>query len=125
MQRLLKFALTTSVAAVAIATSQIVSTRAASAADMYGAIATNDDGFWGYAYNYQSEAQAEAVALKKCGKSDCVVRVWFANACGAVAQNDKVIGWGWGDSRAEAEAQAITGCGTGDCKIVTWACTDR
>jgi hypothetical protein len=92
---------------------------------MYGAIATNESGEWGYAYNYTTQAQAEAEALKQCGKSDCEVRVWFANACGAVAENAEIIGWGWGESREEAEAKAITACGRGNCTITTWACTDR
>ncbi len=116
---------TAGLAIAAIAATQVLSATAASASDMYGAIATNEDGAWGYTYNYPSQAQAEAAALSKCGRSDCVVRVWFKNACGAVAESGTRLGWGWGESRAEAEGQALSGCGRGDCQVLTWACTDR
>lgn len=109
----------------AIAATQVVSATAVAASDMYGAIATNEDGAWGYTYNYPSQAQAESAALSECGKSDCILRVTFKNACGAVAESNSHLGWGWGEDRAEAEAQAISGCGRGDCKVLTWACTDR
>ncbi|MBM0741752.1 DUF4189 domain-containing protein [Phormidium sp. CLA17] len=112
-------------AVVAIATIQMLSATAASAEDMYGAISTDEDGKWGYTYNYPTRAQAEASSLKECGETGCVVRVWFKNACGAVAENDKVIGWGWSKNEAEAKAQAISSCGGGDCEITTWACTER
>mgnify|MGYP003864991027 CR=1 FL=1 len=112
-------------AVMAIAAIQMLSATAASAEDMYGAISTDEDGQWGYTYNYPTRAQAEASSLKECGKADCVVRVWFKNACGAVAENDEVIGWGWSKSAAEAKAQAISSCGGGDCEITTWACTER
>jgi serine/threonine-protein kinase len=120
-----KLAPATGLAVVAIAAIQMLSATAASAEDMYGAIATDEDGQWGYTYNSPTRAQAEASSLKECGKDDCVVRVWFKNACGAVAENNKVIGWGWSADAAEAKAQAISSCGSGDCKITTWACTDR
>lgn len=104
----------------------LVSAGAAFAADMYGAIATNDaTGAWGYAYNYPTRAQAEAAALQECGERGCAVEVWFANACGAVAKDGRTVGWGWSESRAEAEAKALSACGSGACKIEVWACTDR
>lgn len=108
-----------------IGTVHTLSSTAAFAGDMFGAIATTEDSRWGGAYNYPSRAQAEAAALQECGASDCVVRVWFKNACGAVAENSSLIGVGWGETRAEAEAQAISTVGTGDAKILSWGCTDR
>jgi Domain of unknown function (DUF4189) len=108
-----------------IAATQTLATTAAFAQDMYGAIATSDASDWGYGYNYPTQAQAEAAALQQCGTGGCTVRVWFKNACGAVAENNNVVGWGWGDSESEAKAQAVSSCGSGDCKILTWACTDR
>lgn len=105
---------------------QLVAASAASAEDMYGAIATSDEtGAWGYAYNYPSQSQAEAAALQECGERGCQVEVWFANACGAVAKDGRNVGWGWAESRAEAEAKAVSACGTGTCRIEVWACTDR
>lgn len=125
IQGISKFVLATTVAVMGIGLTQVISTTAASAEDMYGAIATNEDSQWGYGYDYPTKAQAESAALQQCGQSDCVVRVWFKNACGAVSENNDRLGWGWGDSRAEAEAQATSGCGQGDCKVLTWACTSR
>jgi Domain of unknown function (DUF4189) len=97
------------------------------AEDNYGAIATGSDKAWGYAYDYSTRAQAEAAALQQCQKNaqDCEVRVWFQNACGAVAESDARIGWGWGESREIAERNAISGCQDNSCKIITWACTSR
>jgi serine/threonine-protein kinase len=55
-----------------IVATQVLSATAASAEDMYGAIATSDDtGAWGYAYNYPTRAQAEAAALQECGEAGC------------------------------------------------------
>lgn len=105
---------------------QLVSTGAALAGDMYGAISTNDvTGAWGYSYNYPTRSQAERAALEECGEAGCKVDVWFANACGAVAKDGKTVGWGWAETRAEAEAKAVSACGSGACKIEVWACTDR
>lgn len=95
------------------------------AADNFGAIATSDSGAYGYAYDYPTQEQAESAALQKCGEEGCRVRVWFKNACGAVAEDNKTIGWGWADSREQAEANAVSQCGTGACKVVAWACTTR
>jgi Domain of unknown function (DUF4189) len=125
MIRFSKFVLAAGVILGTIGTTQTLTATVAAAEDMYGAIATSENSDWGYGYNYPTQAQAEAEALKQCGKGECVVRVWFKNACGAVAENNNTIGWGWGESEAEAKAQAVSGCGTGDCKVLTWACTDR
>lgn len=119
-------ALALSITGITIATTQILSATAAFAEDVYGAIATNDEtGSWGYGYNYATRAEAEAAALEQCGEQGCQVDVWFANACGAVAKDQKTVGWGWAKTRAHAEAEALSACGTGACKIEVWACTDR
>lgn len=126
MPTLSKWVKIAGMAGISIAACQVFSATAAGAKDMYGAIATNDEtGAWGYAYNYPTQAQAEAAALRKCGEDDCKVDVWFANACGAVAKDDRTLGWGWAKTRAEAEAQALSACGTGACEVKVWACTDR
>lgn len=95
--------------------------------DNYGAIATSasNPGVWGYSYDYPTQAQAERYALENCGHSDCQIRVWFKNSCGAIASNGSKIGWAWAATREEAEARSISACGQGDCKIEVWACTTR
>jgi len=125
MQFISKLTTIAGIAGIAIA-SQLFAATAASAEDMYGAIATNDaTGNWGYAYDYPTRAQAEAAALQQCGEQGCQIDVWFANACGAVAKDGRHVGWGWAGTRAEAEAKALSGCGTRACHVEVWACTDR
>jgi serine/threonine-protein kinase len=95
------------------------------AEDNYGAIATSDSGAWGYAYDYPTQAQAEAEALQQCKDAGCRIKVWFANACGAVAKDGTNLGWAWASTKQEAQAKAISQCGTGVCRIEAWACTTR
>lgn len=95
------------------------------AADNYGAIATSSSGAYGYSYDYPTRAQAERRALQECGQAGCRVRVWFRNACGAVARDRSNLGWAWASTREQAEAQAVSKCGTGACEVVAWACTTR
>jgi hypothetical protein len=125
MQQLLQSIGLGSIAIAVIAMTPTLFSGPALADDMYGAIASDEQSHWGYGYNFPTQAQAEADALRQCGTDSCVVRVWFKNACGAVVENNTTIGWGWGGSRSEAEAQALSVCGTGSCKVLTWACTDR
>lgn len=101
-------------------------TPAQAAPDQYGAIATSHEtGAWGYSYNHSTRAQAEVDALNKCGDGGCRVRVWFKNACGAVAKDQRNLGWGWAKTSAEAKARALSACGTRACSVEVWACTDR
>ena len=97
--------------------------------DNYAAIAYSEStGAWGSGYNFSSRAAAEMSAMSRCGRGDCEIKVWFVNACGALAVGqDGALGWGWADSRAEAENIALAEChsrGSG-CGIRCWACTDR
>jgi serine/threonine-protein kinase len=94
------------------------------AGDKYGAVATGSDGAYGYAYNYNSQDEAEARALYECG-STCSVKVWFANACGAVAKGGGYLGWAWNADETAAKANALAQCGNSSCEIAVWACTDR
>ncbi len=103
----------------------ILGLSAAAAQDFYGAIATSESGSWGYAYDFNSRSDAEKNAIAECGESGCQVRVWFKNACGAVAQDDKAMGWGWADTRAEAETNALNGCNSRSCRVQAWICTTR
>ncbi|MGB3536447.1 MAG: DUF4189 domain-containing protein [Microcoleaceae cyanobacterium] len=103
------------------------STTMAQIPDSFGAIATTPDGsMWGYAYDHPTRAQAERQALEECGESDCQIKLWFKNACGALAKDGNgSLGWAWGENRTQAEAEAISSCGTGTCQIETWVCTTR
>jgi hypothetical protein len=92
--------------------------------DKYGAIATGPNDAYAYSYNYDSGAAAEAAALSQCG-SDCSVKIWFVNACGAVAKGGEHIGWAWNTDATAAQVNALESCGDSSCEIVTWACTDR
>lgn len=98
-------------------------------ADMYGAIAySSSSDRRGTSYNYRSRSQAESAALSECGSSDCEVKVWFSNACGALATGDDgSVGWGWSGSRSGAESRALRECRqrASGCRVRCWACTDR
>jgi hypothetical protein len=90
----------------------------------YGAIATGDNGAYGYAYNYRSQVGAQQEALSQCG-SNCSVKVWFANACGAVAKGSGYLGWAWNVEKEAAKDNALANCGNGSCEIAALTCTDR
>ncbi|MFN8783709.1 MAG: DUF4189 domain-containing protein [Pseudanabaena sp.] len=101
-----------------------VGAGSAFAGDKYGAVATGANGAYGYAYNYDSRAEAEYAALANCGSS-CDVQVWFANACGAVAKGGGYLGWAWNVDKDSAQRNALNSCGNGSCEMAVWACTDR
>jgi len=98
--------------------------------DKYGAIAYSaGTGRNGYSYDYDSRAAAQNKALNECGARDCVVKVWFKNACGAFARSrrDGSTGWAYAYSMAAAKREALRQCrarGNG-CELVAWACTSR
>jgi hypothetical protein len=100
------------------------------AADNFGAIAYSPStGAYGWSYDYPSRSAAENVALANCRKraGDCVIPIWFRNACGALAVGSNGYGSGWGTSRSIAERFALQVCGrhTGGCAIRQWVCTTR
>jgi hypothetical protein len=108
----------------------LVAFAAAQAQDNYGAIAySSSTGNWGYSYDYGSRAQAENSALRRCGRDDCEIKVWFKNSCGAMAKaSNGALGWSYAaSSRAEAESLALSECEArgSNCRIVCWACTSR
>jgi len=94
------------------------------AGDKYGAVATGANDAYGYAYDYNSQEEAEYAALSQCG-SDCSVKVWFANACGAVAKGGGYLGWAWNVDETAAKVNALESCGNSSCEIAVWACTSR
>ena len=99
-------------------------------AHKFGAIAYSDStGDWGSSYNYDSREEAIEEALRRCGRSDCVYKVWFRNSCGVIAKaSNGALGWSYGSkSLLEAKFWALEECakrGEG-CKILCWSCTDR
>jgi hypothetical protein len=105
------------------------------AREYYGAIAYSPSTrAHGWAYDYGSRGEAEHRALDQCNRhtvgrqaEDCVVPVWFRNACGALAVGADGYGSGWGVNRKAAEALAIQSCNrySGECSIVRWVCTTK
>src|SRR5262245_65613021 len=76
--------------------------------EYYGAIAYSPTNrAHGWSYDYPSRKDAERRALAQCRRhaEDCVVPVWFRNACGALAVGSDGYGSGWGPSRKSAEGQ--------------------
>ena len=107
--------------------------KAAVAQNYYGAIAySQSSDAHGYSYDYYSQGEAEARALQECynysGSYDCVVTIWFRNACGALATTPNgAYGSAWGVNQAVAERNALETCsqyGQG-CRVTRWVCTTR
>jgi hypothetical protein len=94
----------------------------------YGAIAYSvDSGAIGYSQTYGNQKQAEARAMKECGKSDCKVAVWYYNNCGALATDDD---GDWGADRGNNEQQAgkaaiaqCTSVNGKTCKVIATYCS--
>jgi len=106
---------------------EVFGAGAAIADDKYGAVATGANGTYGYAYNYDTKDAAVDAALSECGDT-CTAKVWFANACGAVAKGGGAAGWAWNASETAAKENAVASCyeyGGSSCEVVVWACTDR
>jgi Domain of unknown function (DUF4189) len=100
------------------------------AAQNYGAIAYSPSTkAYGWSYDYPSRSAAESVAMSNCGKhaNDCIVPLWFRNACGALAIGSNGYGTAWASERAGAEKQALVVCRryTMDCAVKQWVCTTR
>ena len=97
--------------------------------EKYGAIAySGSSDRCGVSFNLRSRADAEKRAISECGESDCEVKVWFRNGCGALATgSDGSIGWAWSGNKAGAEKNALHECGkrSGGCRVRCWACSDR
>ncbi len=97
--------------------------------NVWGAIATADDGNHGQAWNYPSRAVAEAAALKECQKEapNCIVRTSFTN-CAAVARGDDgALGWAKYDYMDDAVNAAYKECeerSSGKCSLLIKVCAD-
>ncbi|AVM01096.1 hypothetical protein C6V83_13380 [Gordonia iterans] len=96
------------------------------ARDQFGAIALSvSTGNYGWAVNYPTQAAAESAAVSKCNASDCISRIWFKNACGALAQSqaNQYWGWDWGVTRAQAISKAFTQVKGANPRVLTVQCT--
>lgn len=98
------------------------------AQDYYGAIAYSPSTrAHGYSYDYPTRWEAEDRALAECRRhaGDCLIPVWFRNACGALATGPSGYGSGWGTNRNLAESYALQTCRrhSGGCSIMRWVCT--
>lgn len=100
-------------------------------ADNYGAIAySKASRTWGWSYDYSNRQGAEREALSECKAqgTDCIVVLWFANACGALAvAPDGNYQTAWAADRHAAEGAAMRKCATVSerCVVETWVCTSR
>jgi tetratricopeptide (TPR) repeat protein len=96
--------------------------------NLYGALAYNQrDGSYGASYDYRTQSEANARAMRECGP-DCAIVAELADECAAYAAGDgAATGWGKGIWRSEAEINALQTChGTGkNCRVRMWACTSR
>jgi serine/threonine-protein kinase len=116
--------------AAAVGFSSLATPLAASAADLYGAIAySQQSAHYGWSNNMNSQDQAENAAMNQCYNygSDCK-SIWFSNACGSLAIG-KDGGWGmnWGENKRQAENKAIAQCNnvSSGCNVEYTICTDN
>ena len=100
---------------------------AASANDLYGAIAYSPSSkSYGWSKDFGTQVEAENAAMNECYKraGDCRVAVWFVNGCGAVSAGPD--GWGadWGENFREAERKSTRLCSdySYNCQIVVSQC---
>ncbi|SRR5689334_713174 len=108
--------------ALLLVTSVGLSAGSALAAQKFGAIAiSNSTGVGSVVTNYSTRVQAQAAALKACGKRDCQVRAFLSNGvCGAVVSRGKIATYALGNSQQLAERKALAALRNG--KIVASAC---
>ncbi len=97
---------------------------------LWGAIVySNSTGIVGWAWAFESQEIAEAVALRKCkdaGANDCYVAINVSGGgCAALARGDnRGAGWSRGGTVAEAERNALFYCSqrTTNCTIINQGC---
>ncbi len=98
----------------------------------FGAVAVSQStGAYANSYKWPNRTIAEREARARCesqsgGKGDCVVGVWFKNACAALAMSP-ARSWGaaWGESARMAKSAALAKCssvGGKDCAVVQVYC---
>jgi hypothetical protein len=102
-----------------------LSATPALAADSWGAVAVGPGGAFGWAVDYDTEAEAAAEVRKQCG-NDCE-GITFRNSCASIALGSNGGAWGLGDTREEAERNALASCAKdyAGCAVKVWGCTRR
>lgn len=79
----------------------------------YGAIAYSaKDKRAGWSYGFEDLSKAKKNALDNCSKqgSACQLWVWYANSCGAIAADGKIVTWGTSDIKRNADQRALSEC---------------
>lgn len=95
----------------------------------YGSISySTTTGAYGWSVNWSDPYTARSVSMRGCRAADCREVMWFANACGALANSEtdkKVFGWAWNTYGSLAEQTAMDECSRGarDCRIIVSLCT--
>jgi len=97
----------------------------------FGAIAYGrKSGAYGYSYAWDTQAEAEKVAMKNCADNgkDCEVIVWFQRTCAAVASGKGTnaywaLGDGEGAARENVMAQCAKAGGGKDCAVQVSTCS--
>lgn len=103
--------------------------RPAAAQDYFGAIAYSPTTrAHGWTHDYGSRQEAQNVALAECRRhaDDCVIAVWFRNACGALAVGLDGYGAAWATNRVQAERAALKLCRSysEDCGAIRSICAN-
>lgn len=97
--------------------------------NVWGAIATADNGGHGRAWNHPTRSGAEAAALKECQKEgpNCKVRTSFTN-CAAVARSDDgALGWAnytYMDDAVNAAYKECEERTSEECRLLIKICAD-
>jgi hypothetical protein len=97
--------------------------------NVWGAIATADNGQYGVAWNYPTRVQAEKASVDECVKygPNCQMRISFTD-CGALARSeDGALGWGYYADMNEAVKAAMEECDSRSekqCSVLTQLCAD-
>jgi predicted secreted Zn-dependent protease len=82
-------------------------------------------GAFGFSFNQSTQAEAEALAISYCKKSDCKSVIWSRDTCASLAVGDRnAYGTAWQKERKAAETQALANCRKfgKNCKIRTTTC---
>ena len=102
----------------------------------YGSLAIDaiNGNQYGWAINYDTQAEANQKALSECqknGGNQCHTVLWFKGGCAAYVVepgNPSLYGWGAADTRAEAERiakQEARSRGASDLVVRVWGCNDN
>jgi uncharacterized protein DUF4189 len=95
------------------------------------AIDNNKGSRYGFSYDYSTESDAQARALRECGDGCKIVKT-FSSGCAAYAADQAsgspVYGWGVGSNSDDAQSIALEHCqilGGTQCIIRVWGCNSK